>query len=285
MDGQERGAVMHAGRGTRSTTAITAACLGFVLWAAGCTAAPDAATSPTSNPLPTVSVPTPPPAAPSTPPVASAPATAVTPMPGVPSVAVPAAPPPAASADPAPSATPAPSSAAPGSPAPSTIKPVPVAEPSPQPGTSAPEPSATATVVPVASEDSGPAVYYVAIDDGGARGVRFGCNDSLVPVRGAEVPGDPLSVALGRLLEGGMPVDSDAALYDSLADSSLTFLSGYMSGSTVVVNLSGSLRPGGVCDIPRIQAQLTHTVVAATGASRAEIYVNGRTLTEALSVR
>ncbi len=135
------------------------------------------------------------------------------------------------------------------------------------------------------SENSGPAVYYVAIDDGGARGVRFGCNDSLVPIRGVAVPGDPLSVALGRLLEAGMPVDSDAALYDALADSSLRYLSGYMSGATVVVNLSGSLRPGGVCDIPRIQAQLTQTIVSASGASRAEIYVNGRTLTEALSVR
>ncbi|VXB83397.1 hypothetical protein ARTHRO9V_20051 [Arthrobacter sp. 9V] len=135
------------------------------------------------------------------------------------------------------------------------------------------------------AENYGPAVYYVAIDDGGARGVRFGCNDSLVPVRGVAVPGDPLSVALGRLLETGMPVDSDAALYDALADSSLQYLSGYMSGSTAVVNLSGSLRPGGVCDIPRIQAQLTQTIVQASGASRAEIYVNGRTLTEALSVR
>lgn len=161
----------------------------------------------------------------------------------------------------------------------------PVVEPSPRPGTSPPEPTAAETVIPVDSEELGPAVYYVAIDDGGARGVRFGCNDSLVPVRGIAVPGDPLSVALERLLDVGMPVDSDAALYDSLADSSLRYLSGYMSGATVVVNLSGSLRPGGVCDIPRIQAQLTQTIVSASGASRAEIYVNGRTLTEALSVR
>lgn len=270
---------MHAGRGPKSTTTITAACLAFGLWIAGCTPTPEAAPLPSAAPLPTVSVLAPPSVPPSIPPAASPPSTVVTPGPGVPSVAVPAEPPPASSSAP----TPAP--APPSSPAPSTTKPVPVVEPSPEPGTSAPEPSATATAVPVASEASGPAVYYVAIDDGGARGVRFGCNDSLVPVRGVAVPGDPLSIALGRLLKAGMPVDSDAALYDSLADSSLTFLSGYMSGSTVVVNLSGTLRPGGVCDIPRIQAQLTHTVVSATGASRAEIYINGRTLTEALSVR
>ena len=131
----------------------------------------------------------------------------------------------------------------------------------------------------------GPAVYYVAVDDGGARGVRFGCNDSLVPVRGALAPGDPLTLALSRLLEAGMPLDTGAGLYDSLANSSLHFVSGYVSGATVVVNLSGTLQLGGVCDIPRIEAQLTHTIVSASGASRAEIYVNGKTLAEALSLR
>ncbi|UXM91448.1 GerMN domain-containing protein [Paenarthrobacter sp. JL.01a] len=267
---------MRTGRGIKSTTAIAAACLAFGAWVAGCTTVPDAAPLPTLNSPPTVSVPSlaSPSLAASSPAIPS-PAAPSVPAAGVPSVAVPAGPPPS------PSAVPAPSPASSGTAVPRATQPVPVVEPSPEPGTSAAEPSATAPEL----DADGPAVYYVAIDDGGARGVRFGCNDSLVPVRGVSVPGDPLSVALGRLLEAGLPVDSDAALYDSLAGSSLRFLSGYMNGSTVVVNLSGSLRPSGVCDIPRIQAQLIHTVVSATGASRAEIYVNGRTLTEALSVR
>ena len=274
---------MHAGRGPKSTTAIAAACLVFGLWVAGCTVVPaDPAVPEGAAPLPTVSVTPPAPTQSGTPsasgPVASTSAPAIT---GKPSVSVSAGPP--APATPTP---PAPSSAPPGTPdasAAAPTQPRAVVEPSPEPGTSAPEPSETGTVMTV--DASGPAVYYVAIDDGGSRGVRFGCNDRLVPVRGVAAPGDPLSVALGRLLEAGMPVDGDAALYDALAGSSLRYLSGYMSGATVVVNLSGTLRPGGVCDIPRIQAQLTQTIVAASGASRAEIYVNGRTLTEALSVR
>ncbi|KUM35859.1 hypothetical protein AR689_17975 [Arthrobacter sp. EpRS71] len=276
---------MHAGPGPKSTTTIAAACLVFGLWVAGCTTAPSGTAGPDSaTPLPTVSVDT---GAPSP---SAAPTTTATPAPstppasniGLPSVAVPAAPP-----SPSPSPSPSAPSNAPSN-APSQASPTQPAtavEPSPRPGTSAPEPTATPTLIPVDVANTGPAVYYVAIDDGGARGVRFGCNDSLVPVRGVAVPGDPLSVALGRLLGAGMPVDSDAALYDALADSSLRYLSGYMSGATVVVNLSGSLRPGGVCDIPRIQAQLTQTIVQASGASRAEIYVNGQTLTEALSLR
>ncbi len=168
-------------------------------------------------------------------------------------------------------------------PGPSTaVAPLPAATPSPSP--TAVAPVARAATVPQ-DLNLGPAVYYVAVGDGGARGVRFGCNDSLVPVRGALAPGDPLTLALSRLLEAGMPMDTGAGLYDSLANSSLHFVSGYISGATVVVNLSGTLRPGGVCDIPRIEAQLTHTIVSASGASRAEIYVNGKTLAEALSLR
>ncbi|MGF6835172.1 hypothetical protein QF015_003367 [Paenarthrobacter sp. TE4293] len=275
---------MHAGRGPKSTTAIAAACLVFSLWVVGCTAVPagPAGTDEGNDPVPTVSMSSP---------VASrsaAPGASVASAAGTPSVAVPAASPPPASATSVPprgQASPLPSASASSAPVPSAAptQQGPAVEPSPEPGTSAPEPSTPGTAVPV--DASGPAVYYVAINDGGARGVRFGCNDSLVPVRGVAVPGDPLTIALGRLLDAGMPLDSDAALYDALAGSSLRYLSGYMSGATVVVNLSGSLRPGGVCDIPRIQAQLTHTIVSASGASRAEIYVNGRTLTEALSVR
>lgn len=162
------------------------------------------------------------------------------------------------------------------------VEPIPVDTPSPSP--TAVVPVARGATVPQ-DLNLGPAVYYVAVDDGGARGVRFGCNDSLVPVRGALAPGDPLTVALSRLLEAGMPLDTGAGLYDSLANSSLHFQSGYVSGATVVVNLGGTLQPGGVCDIPRIEAQLTHTIVSASGASRAEIYVNGKTLAEALSLR
>ncbi|MFE4195666.1 GerMN domain-containing protein [Paenarthrobacter sp. NPDC056912] len=270
---------MHAGRGAKSTTTIAAACLVFALWLAGCTSVPVGPAS--TSPLPSVSV-TPLPSAPSPTPPGS--------TPGIPTVAVPV-PPTAGSPAPTPSATATAPTEPAGTPSPDATGPA-EPEPSREAGTETPEPSpttvspsASAAVIPIDSDVSGPAVYYVAIDDGGARGVRFGCNDSLVPVRGAAVPGDPLSVALSRLLEAGMPLDSDAALYDALADSSLRYLSGYMNGSVVVVNLSGSLRPGGICDIPRIQAQLTHTIVSASGATRAEIYINGRTLTEALSVR
>jgi hypothetical protein len=132
--------------------------------------------------------------------------------------------------------------------------------------------------------------YFVLLDDGGSNGVRFGCNDSLVGVALAgSGGGEPLPAAVNALLEGpagAVPSRrSDARPYNALAGSDLSFLSGSFDGTTVTVYLAGTLSLGGVCDIPRIEAQLTQTAVTAVGAIRAEIYVNGRALAEALLLR
>ncbi|MCU1518977.1 MAG: putative lipoprotein [Pseudarthrobacter sp.] len=124
--------------------------------------------------------------------------------------------------------------------------------------------------------------YYVLVDDGGSSGVRFGCNDSLVGVRrSGAASAEPLAAAVGALLDGtGPPV---AEVYNSLSGSTLEFLSGSFDGTTVTVYLAGTVRPGGTCDVPRIEAQLVQTAVSAVGAIRAEVYVNGVGLAEALS--
>lgn len=170
----------------------------------------------------------------------------------------------------------------------------PAATASSSPGTALPsEPSPTQGAAlpagnpqPTGGQQSGTA-YFVLLDDGGSGGVRFGCNDSLVSVPlAAPLANEPLQSALLALLPGSSGGGSAPdGLYNALASSTLSFVSGYFDGSTVVVNLSGSLSPGGTCDIPRIEAQLTQTAVTAVGAIRAEIYVNGRRLAEVLSLR
>ncbi|WP_442544372.1 GerMN domain-containing protein [Arthrobacter sp. KN11-1C] len=148
-----------------------------------------------------------------------------------------------------------------------------------------PAPGPVAVALPSAGGSTGTTVYFVAIGDGGSRGVRFACDDSLVAVHVAAPPGsDPLAVAMGQLLAPDGTA-SGAGLYNALSGSALRYVSGYLDGSTAVVNLSGSLRPGGVCDNPRIATQLTQTAVAATGASQAAIYIDGNALADVLGLR
>ncbi|WP_376955058.1 GerMN domain-containing protein [Arthrobacter methylotrophus] len=171
--------------------------------------------------------------------------------------------------------------------------PVPMPRPAPPPYFNpppAPLPPTTANpqapaALPTTGASTGTTVYFVAIGDGGSRGVRFGCDDSLVPVHITALPGsDPLAVAMGQLLA---PADTAARAgwYNALAGSGLRYVSGYLDGTTAVVNLSGSLRPGGLCDQTRIETQLAQTAVAASGASQAAIYIDGNTLADALSLR
>ena len=156
------------------------------------------------------------------------------------------------------------------------------------PGSTAPGSTAPGSTLPGSTSPgtgTGTAVYYVAIDDGGRSGVRFGCNDSLVAVRNADSSiSEPLQAAMSRLLSGP-DAPPASGLYNALSASSLQYVSGYLDGTTVVVNLTGAVQPGGVCDLPRIEAQLTHTAVTAVGAVRAEIYVSGVPLAEVLGLR
>lgn len=129
-------------------------------------------------------------------------------------------------------------------------------------------------------------VYYVLLDDGGRNGVRFGCNDSLVGIARTSPAEEALPAAMGALLDppGDVLSKHEPEAYNALSGSRLKFLSGSFDGTTVTVYLAGVLRPGGTCDVPRMEAQLTQTAVAAAGAVRAEIYVNGRTLADALEL-
>ncbi|MFE8886039.1 hypothetical protein ACFYLX_09330 [Pseudarthrobacter enclensis] len=132
--------------------------------------------------------------------------------------------------------------------------------------------------------------YFVLLDDGGSNGVRFGCNDSLVGLAEDAPAGmEPLPAAMQVLLTAGtdtsLPGDGPAQgrdTYNALAGSRLKFLSGTFDGTTVTVYLAGALSLGGVCDIPRMEAQLTQTALAAVDAVRAQIYLNGRPLVEVL---
>ncbi|MCO4252709.1 hypothetical protein [Pseudarthrobacter raffinosi] len=288
--GMERGADM-AGRRSAGKLMATAAALTLPLWlgccaptsnpSAGSTVAPGATTIEHSDRVQPPLVPIPQPQAP--PPVTAVPAETT----GS-SAASPSEPSGHASGgaprtlEQGPGSAPASGTAAPGAAAAPGTTTALGASPSPAPESSAPPPAQPAPGQSGGSQTV--TAYYVLLDDGGAGGVRFGCNDSLAGVR-RTVAGstEPLANAMRALLDN--TAEPAPGLYNSLSGSTLTFLSGTFDGTAVTVYLSGSIRPAGVCDIPRIEAQLTQTAVASVGAIRAEVYVNGVRLAEALRLQ
>lgn len=126
-------------------------------------------------------------------------------------------------------------------------------------------------------------IYLIAVGDGGQRGPEIGCNDSVVPV---EVQFDatvaPLSAALERLFAA----DGDQYdLYNVFERSQLSVQGINIANRHATVALTGQLSIGGVCDGPRVEAQLERTALQFDTIDSASFSINGETLSDILSLR
>jgi hypothetical protein len=168
--------------------------------------------------------------------------------------------------------------------APVTASPTATASPSSAPASPEPTPEPSFTGFP---EQVAPlTVYYVAVGDNGVSGPKIGCGDSLVATTTAPVRfTDQVGPSVGALLANKSRDVGMSGLVNVLYQSNLTYLGGELNGSTITIYLSGQFMLGGVCDIPRAKAQLEYTAMAASDATSAQVFVNGRPIDEALSLK
>lgn len=183
------------------------------------------------------------------------------------------------------SATPT-TTASPTMPAPT---PTDTARPTAVPSSSAPgRPTATAEPTPPGlPEQVAPlTVYYVAVGDNGVAGPGIGCGDSIVATTTAPVRfTDQVGPSIRTLLANKNRDVGLSGLVNALYQSNLTYVGGELNGSTITIWLTGQFMLGGVCDVPRAKAQLEYTAMAASGATSAQVIVNGRPIDEVLSLK
>lgn len=129
-------------------------------------------------------------------------------------------------------------------------------------------------------------LFFIAVDDNGQSGKKIGCNDSVVAVDvDAARSASPLKTAYQRLLSVRADSYSPRKLSNPLAKSRLRVKSVAVRNGTAVVRLAGRLTSDGVCDDPRIEAQLTETALQFPTVERVSVFVNGVALSELLSGR
>jgi hypothetical protein len=127
-------------------------------------------------------------------------------------------------------------------------------------------------------------IYLVAIGDGGRSGRTIGCGDSLVGVARPVPPTSaPLTAALRLLLRDHRRMHGESGLYNALYRSRLAVRRVAVVGGKATVQLVGTMRLGGVCDDPRVVAQLRGTVLQFRTVRAAVIFINGRPLSSWLS--
>ena len=122
-------------------------------------------------------------------------------------------------------------------------------------------------------------VSVISLDDGG----DVGCNDSLETIERPSYAYDgieeQITAALDALLTLDGPFIGESGLYNALATSSLEVNTVAVVGDHATVDLSGSLATGGICDEPRMEAQLTQSVLAqGGGVTQVTITLNGAPL-------
>ena len=129
-------------------------------------------------------------------------------------------------------------------------------------------------------------IFLIAMDDNGKTGSPVGCGDSVVPVT-VQIPPTQgvLKAALVALLSVKDQYYGQSGLYNALYQSDLQVESLSIAGSKASVYLSGTLLMGGECDTPRVQAQLEQTVLQFPTITEVDIFINGKPIADALSLK
>lgn len=125
--------------------------------------------------------------------------------------------------------------------------------------------------------------------------MEIGCGDSVVPVTvelaaPSASSAAPLAARHTALLTGALnelfAVDdrqhARSGLYNALYQSDLELQSAEIADREATIRLTGRLRLGGVCDEPRVKAQLEQTARQFATVDRVSIYVDGVPLDELL---
>ncbi len=129
-------------------------------------------------------------------------------------------------------------------------------------------------------------IYLVAMEGSQPDAEIIGCGDQLVAV---DVMIEPtqgvLRAALTELLSLNEAYYGESGLYSALYLSTLFVDRIELENGFASVYLTGDFMTGGVCDLPRIEAQLEATATQFSTVSQVQFYINGETLEDVLSLK
>jgi hypothetical protein len=129
-------------------------------------------------------------------------------------------------------------------------------------------------------------IYLIALEDEGRSDPQIGCNDSLVAITRNITPTKaPLRAALLELLAIKEQYYGQSGLYNALYQSDLQLDQVTIDETgRAIVHFSGDYSLGGVCDIPRFEAQIEATAQQFATVNDVAVFINETPMKEALSL-
>lgn len=127
-------------------------------------------------------------------------------------------------------------------------------------------------------------IVLIALNDNGLSGPAVGCGDSTVLVR-VQVPYTQavLRASIEKLLSLHSKDYGESGLYNALYQSNLTLDKLALVDGKATIALKGQLLSGGVCDDPRIIAQIEQTALQFSTVKSVVVTVNGSDIHDLLS--
>ncbi len=126
-------------------------------------------------------------------------------------------------------------------------------------------------------------VYLVALGDDGKTGKKIGCGDSLIAVTHTiKKTRAPLAAAIRELLLTPPHPDGSPNLENFWKGRNLAVQSVSLRHGTATIRISGDVFVAGICDEPRIQAQIEETARQFPSVKRVKVFIGKRTLADAI---
>ena len=129
-------------------------------------------------------------------------------------------------------------------------------------------------------------IVLIELEGNGQSGPLVGCGDSAIPIT-VTIPRTQgvLRAALEKLFSAKQQFYGESGYYNALYQSDLEVASVKIEQGNAIIHLTGTIMLGGVCDAPRVQAQIEQTALQFSTVSDVTVFVNDVPLEDVLSSR
>jgi hypothetical protein len=129
-------------------------------------------------------------------------------------------------------------------------------------------------------------IVLIELEGNGQSGPLVGCGDSAIPINVTIPPTQGvLRAALEKLFSAKQQFYGESGYYNALYQSDLEISSVRIEQRNAIIHLTGTIVLGGVCDAPRVQAQIEQTALQFSTVSDVMVFVNDVPLEDVLSSR
>lgn len=129
-------------------------------------------------------------------------------------------------------------------------------------------------------------IFLIALEDNGQAGTLVGCGDSAIPVTVTVPPTQGiLRAALEKLFSAKQQFYGESGYYNALYQSDLQVAGVTIEQEKAIIHLTGSVILGGVCDAPRVEAQIEQTALQFSTVNEVAVFINDVPLEDVLSLK